>query len=80
MSCSIFVMEERSIGTSDVNRATPVWICGKAPITIFTFCSILEIFWITSLTEAAVDFVRSIKSGVRLNWASNVSLVGPPLG
>lgn len=76
----MLVREERSIGTSDVNRATPIWSCGKAQMTIFIFCSIPEIFWLASLTEAAVDFVRSIKSEVCLNWASNVSLVGPLLG
>lgn len=49
-------------------------------MTIFIFCSILEILWSASLTEAAVDFVRFIKSEICLNWASNVSLVGPLLG
>lgn len=80
MFCCMLVKEERRFGTSDVIRATPFWICGKAPMTVSILCSIFETFMLLSLNEAAVDFVRFIKSEVRLKCASDVSLDEPSLG
>lgn len=49
-------------------------------MTRSTFCSTFEIPSLAPSTEMAVDFVRSVKSKVRLNWASDVSLLGQRLG